>query len=167
MMAQRGECRESAAVESYHHPLRPTQKEQKIAEQQSALINKAYETLREPLQRAHLLVRMAHGEGRKCDTHPRSVLADELDHPSFPSISSAQLEKYASSVPSEAESLEDPEVLMEVMELREGLDDAGTEDDAAAVRQKNKGVCHLVERPHSGNWYLCLHMEAFEYFTFC
>lgn len=31
-------------------------KEQKIAEQQSALINKAYETLREPLQRAHLLV---------------------------------------------------------------------------------------------------------------
>lgn len=26
------------------------------AEQQSAMINKAYETLREPLQRAHLLV---------------------------------------------------------------------------------------------------------------
>jgi molecular chaperone HscB len=33
-----------------------SQKEQSIAAQQSALINKAYETLREPLQRAHLLV---------------------------------------------------------------------------------------------------------------
>lgn len=80
------------------------EKEQQIAAQQSAMINKAYETLREPLQRAHLL-----------------------------------LEKFQSSVPSEAESLEDPEVLMEVMELREELEEASTEDEAAQVRARNRG----------------------------
>lgn len=67
------------------------------------MINKAYEILKEPLQRAHLL-----------------------------------LEQHASSVPSEAESLEDPEVLMEVMELREELEDASSEEEAARVREKNK-----------------------------
>lgn len=80
------------------------EKEQQIAAQQSAMINKAYETLREPLQRAHLL-----------------------------------LEKFQSSIPSEAESLEDPEVLMEVMELREELEEASTEEEAAQVRARNKG----------------------------
>lgn len=81
-----------------------SEKEQQIAAQQSAMINKAYETLREPLQRAHLL-----------------------------------LEKFQSSIPSEAESLEDPEVLMEVMELREELEEASTEEEAAQVRARNKG----------------------------
>ncbi|PWN35243.1 Co-chaperone Hsc20 [Meira miltonrushii] len=80
-----------------------SEKEQQIAAQQSAMINKAYETLREPLQRAHLL-----------------------------------LEKFQSSIPSEAESLEDPEVLMEVMELREELEEASTEEEAAQVRARNK-----------------------------
>lgn len=92
---------------SLSHPDRmgtKNEKEQKIAAQQSAMINKAYETLREPLQRAHLL-----------------------------------LEKFQSSIPSEAESLEDPEVLMEVMELREELEEASTEEEAAQVRAKNKG----------------------------
>ncbi|UZJ51873.1 hypothetical protein CBS101457_001193 [Exobasidium rhododendri] len=78
-------------------------KEQQIAAQQSALINKAYETLREPLQRAHLL-----------------------------------LEKHSSAAPSESDSLEDPEVLMEVMELREDLEGAVDEEEAEAVRQRNK-----------------------------
>jgi molecular chaperone HscB len=50
-----------------------------------------------------------------------------------------QLEKHASSAPSETESLEDPEVLMEVMELREGLEDAASEEEVAEVRERNKG----------------------------
>lgn len=79
------------------------EKQHQIAEQQSAMLNKAYETLREPLQRAHLL-----------------------------------LERFASSVPSEAESLEDPDVLMSVMELREELEEAQTEEEAAQVRDRNR-----------------------------
>lgn len=80
-----------------------SEKEQKIADQQSSMLNKAYETLRDPLLRAHLL-----------------------------------LEKFGSFIPSEAESLEDPEVLMEVMELREELEDATSEEEAGEVREKNQ-----------------------------
>ena len=38
---------------------------------------------------------------------------------------------------SESDSLQDPELLMEVMELREKLEEAQTEDEAAEVRAEN------------------------------
>lgn len=77
--------------------------QQRIADQQSAMLNKAYETLREPLQRAHML-----------------------------------LERFASSVPSESESLEDPDVLMSVLELREELEEAQSEDQVARIQERNR-----------------------------
>ncbi|CDS01063.1 hypothetical protein, partial [Sporisorium scitamineum] len=66
-----------------------TDKEQQIGAQQSALINRAYETLLNPLPRAHYL-----------------------------------LERHHAPEVSESDSLEDPELLMEVMELRERLEEA-------------------------------------------
>lgn len=77
-------------------------KEQQIGAQQSALINRAYETLLHPLPRAFYL-----------------------------------LEKHGVSEVSESDSLEDPELLMEVMELRERLEDAESEEEAAEVRADN------------------------------
>lgn len=50
-------------------------------------------------------------------------------------------------MPSEAESLEDPEVLMDVMELRENLEDASTEGEAQDVQRQNQGKYFLVKRP--------------------
>lgn len=78
-------------------------KEQQIGAQQSALINRAYETLLNPLPRAHYL-----------------------------------LERYNAPEVSESDSLEDPELLMEVMELRERLEEAESEEEAAEVRADNK-----------------------------
>ena len=77
-------------------------KEQQIGAQQSALINRAYETLLQPLARAHYLLELHH--------------APEV---------------------SESDSLEDPELLMEVMELRERLEEAESEEEAAEVRADN------------------------------
>lgn len=77
-------------------------KEQQIGAQQSALINRAYETLLNPLPRAHYL-----------------------------------LELYKAPEVSESDSLEDPELLMEVMELRERLEEAQSEEEAADVRKDN------------------------------
>ncbi|KIS66530.1 J-type chaperone JAC1 [Mycosarcoma maydis] len=77
-------------------------KEQQIGAQQSALINRAYETLLHPLSRAFYL-----------------------------------LERHGACEPSESDSLEDPELLMEVMELRERLEEAGSEQEAAEVRADN------------------------------
>lgn len=79
-----------------------SEKEQQIGAQQSALINRAYETLLNPLPRAHYLLQ-------------RLGVADV----------------------SESDSLEDPELLMEVMELREQLEESKSEDQAAAVRAAN------------------------------
>ncbi len=79
-----------------------TDKEQQIGAQQSALINRAYETLLNPLPRAHYL-----------------------------------LERYKAPEVSESDSLEDPELLMEVMELRERLEEAESEAEAAEVRADN------------------------------
>jgi molecular chaperone HscB len=39
----------------------------------------------------------------------------------------------------ESESLEDPELLMEVMEIREQMEDAETEDDIMQLKQENNG----------------------------
>ncbi|KAN0062851.1 molecular chaperone [Thecaphora frezii] len=81
-----------------------SEKEQQIGAQQSALINRAYETLLSPLKRAQYLLKR-HG-------------TDEVG---------------------EADSLEDPELLMEVIELRERLEEAQSEQEAADVREENRG----------------------------
>ncbi|KAJ9475517.1 J-type co-chaperone JAC1, mitochondrial [Pseudozyma hubeiensis] len=77
-----------------------SEKEQSIGAQQSALINRAYETLLNPLPRAFYL-----------------------------------LERHGVKEVSESDSLEDPELLMEVMELRERLEEAENEEEAAEVRK--------------------------------
>lgn len=77
--------------------------EQAAAAAQSSLINKAYETLRDPLLRAHYL-----------------------------------LETKGHTVPDEAESLEDPQLLMQVMEMREQLEEAESEAEVEAVRVANE-----------------------------
>jgi molecular chaperone HscB len=41
---------------------------------------------------------------------------------------------------SESESLEDPELLMEVMEVREQMEEAETEEDIEKLRLDNEGV---------------------------
>lgn len=42
---------------------------------------------------------------------------------------------------SESESLEDPELLMEVMEVREQMEDCETEEDIEKLRLDNEGWC--------------------------
>ncbi|SPO31252.1 related to Co-chaperone protein HscB, mitochondrial precursor [Ustilago trichophora] len=89
-----------------------SEKEQQIGAQQSALINRAYETLLNPLPRAHYL-----------------------------------LERHNAPEVTESDSLEDPELLMEVMELRERLEEAENEEEAAEVRADNaKLLEETVER---------------------
>lgn len=41
----------------------------------------------------------------------------------------------------ESDSLEDPALLMEVMEIREELDEATTEEEVAQVKETNDGKC--------------------------
>lgn len=87
-----------------------SEKEQQIGAQQSALINRAYETLLNPLPRAHYL-----------------------------------LQRHDAPEVSESDSLEDPELLMEVMELRERLEEAENEREAAEVRADNKKLLDQTE----------------------
>lgn len=98
-----------------------SEKEQAAAAIQSSLINKAYDTLRDPLSRACYL-----------------------------------LEVNGSSAPSESDSLEDPQLLMQVMELREQLEEAQSEEDVEAIAQENQqyydaAVVALGEAFASGN----------------
>ncbi|WFC97958.1 molecular chaperone [Malassezia yamatoensis] len=79
------------------------EKEQQIGTQQSAIVNKAYETLLRPLSRALYLLEQ---EGVK-----------DID---------------------EAASLEDPELLMEVMELQERLSEATDQAEVDAVGEQNQ-----------------------------
>lgn len=44
----------------------------------------------------------------------------------------------------ESDSLEDPALLMEVMEIREELDEATTEEEVAQVKETNDGKCVCV-----------------------
>lgn len=93
------------------HPDRLVHKpdnEQEIGAHQSAILNKAYETLRQPLPRVLYSVRI-----------------DDLP----------QLERQGIEGIPEGTSMADPSLLMEVMELQEALADA---EDEAAVEQVNE-----------------------------
>ncbi|KAK0544651.1 molecular chaperone [Tilletia horrida] len=80
-----------------------SEEEQQAAAQHSTVVNRAYETLINPLLRAQYL-----------------------------------LEQHGISPADEADSLEDSELLMEVLELRERLEDASSEQDAVEVREENR-----------------------------
>ncbi|CAO1632637.1 unnamed protein product [Parajaminaea phylloscopi] len=78
------------------------EEEQAIAADQSALINRAYEVLRNPILRAHYLLEQKGG---------------------------------SEAAPGEADSLEDPALLMQVMELREALEEAQSEADLVPIKE--------------------------------
>lgn len=93
------------------HPDRMAQRpssEQLVGTQQSSVVNKAYETLRRPLERVLYLLKQAGVE--------------DVD---------------------EASSLDDPSLLMEVMELQEALSEAQNRSEADAVGEQNEE--HLAE----------------------
>lgn len=94
-------------MQALSHPDRmggKSDEEQGIAAEQSSLLNRAYEVLRDPLSRAHYLLEQKGG---------------------------------SEAAPGEADSLEDPELLMKVMELREELEEAQTESDIESIREAN------------------------------
>lgn len=78
-------------------------REHEFAQLQSSLLNKAYNTLKDPLARAKYMLQL---EG-------------------------IQIEESA--------SLEDPELLLEVLEMREELEQATSEDELKPVKQVNDG----------------------------
>ncbi|KAI8367534.1 HSCB C-terminal oligomerization domain-containing protein, partial [Radiomyces spectabilis] len=78
-----------------------SQREHKYAEIQSSIINKAYNTLKNPLARAQYLLAM------------RGVEVEE------------------------SESLHNPELLMEVMEVREALEEAANDEEVEQIKQEN------------------------------
>ncbi|CAM0141470.1 unnamed protein product [Umbelopsis sp. WA50703] len=77
--------------------------EYQLAQNQSSFLNKAYNTLKEPLARAQYML----------------------------ALNGVEV--------SESESLEDPELLMEVMEVREQMEEAETEEDIEKLRLDNEG----------------------------
>lgn len=74
-----------------------------MAQIQSSYLNKAYNTLKDPLARAQYML----------------------------ALNGVEV--------AESESLEDPELLMEVMEIREQMEEAETEDDIKKLKQENSG----------------------------
>lgn len=93
-------------LQGLSHPDRmggKSEEEQAIAAEQSSLLNRAYEVLRDPLQRAHYLLEQKGGRD---------------------------------AAPGEADSLEDPSLLMQVIELREELEEAQTEAEIEPVRRQ-------------------------------
>ncbi|KAK9728994.1 molecular chaperone [Basidiobolus ranarum] len=90
---------------------RKPQEELQCAQVQSAWLNKAYHTLRDPLHRAQYLLEL------------RGLQADESD------------------------SLDDPELLMEVLEAREELEDAQTDADVEQVKLANDSrMKHTIQQ---------------------
>ncbi|CAD6886440.1 unnamed protein product [Tilletia controversa] len=80
-----------------------SEEEQAEAAQQSTVVNRAYETLFNPLLRAQHL-----------------------------------LERHGITSSDEAEGLDDPDLLLQVMEFRERLEEASSESEAAEVRADNR-----------------------------
>ena len=90
-----------------------------LALEQSSFLNKAYSTLVNPLSRAQYLVRII-----------PTLLVEDTD--------SLQLEIYGNPI-AETDSLDDPALLMDVMEAREELEEAQTEEEVERVKASNAG----------------------------
>ncbi|SAM00118.1 hypothetical protein [Absidia glauca] len=97
-----------------------SKREHKYAEIQSSLLNKAYQTLKDPLARAHYML----------GQHGMEV--------------------------NEAESLHNPVLLMDVMEVREELEEAETEEDVERIKQANDVLGkHSTGHCGLGAWETC------------
>jgi molecular chaperone HscB len=92
------------------------QKEKATAATYSSLLNKAYETLRSPLQRAEYLL----------------------------SLRGAEM--------GEAESLEDKEFIMKVMEALEEVDELGGKEELETLVRLNQGVFNTRTSLHTNRW---------------
>jgi molecular chaperone HscB len=44
----------------------------------------------------------------------------------------------------EQDKMEDPEMLMEILEVRESLEEAQTEEEISVIRDQNKGMCTQI-----------------------
>jgi molecular chaperone HscB len=101
----------------------PERQVQDLALEQSSFLNKAYSTLFDPLSRAQYLV-------------------STLQSPPDLWAESSQLEIHGNPI-AETDSLDDPALLMDVMEAREELEEAQTEEEVEKVKASNAG--HIQE----------------------
>lgn len=62
-----------------------------------------------------------------------------MTHTTSFSLPFQQLELHSAESVSESDSLEDPELLMQVMEFRERLEECETEEEAQGIRDENEG----------------------------
>ena len=112
------------------------QDEQQLGAQQSAIVNKAYETLDQPLSRALYLVRIM------------NVCACVMIPLTYVDVD-PQLQRAGVESVEEGMSVEDPSLLMEVMELQETLQDAedqATVDQVGAANQEHlRDVLHELD----------------------
>ena len=104
--------REFLQLQARAHPDRHPPEQKRAAEAVSARINDAYKTLQSPLARAAYLLRL---RGALDGDDEEGLLGGE-----------AELK------------LEDEEMLLEVMEVREQAEEAETEEEVAALRKENQ-----------------------------
>jgi molecular chaperone HscB len=104
--------REFLQLQARAHPDRHPQEQKRAAEAVSAKINDAYKTLQSPLARAAYLLRL---RGALDGDDEEGLLGGE-----------AELK------------LEDEEMLLEVMEVREQAEEAETEEEVALLRKQNQ-----------------------------